>query len=58
MRLKGNCHEKNVFEILLKFDSVSKIMTNGEKNRSKALFAIVLLNFKMSVLFTDDVIRE
>ena len=30
---------------LLKFGNVSKIMTNGEKIRSKALFVIVLLKF-------------
>ena len=37
--------KKKVFEFLLKFGSVSKIMTNGEKIRSKALFVIVLLKF-------------
>ena len=31
------------FEFLLKFGHVSKVMTNGEKISSKALFVIVLL---------------
>ena len=44
-KVKANCHEIKVFEFLLKFGSVSKIMTNGEKIRSKALFVIVLLKF-------------
>ena len=42
-------------EFLLKFGNVSKIMTNGEKIISKALFVIVLLK---TYDFYCDVICE